>query len=254
MSLIKHLQEIEIDPIDICNRTCEFCPRSFDTFSNTKARLSFETAQKINDRLKEINYSKIVSFVGFGEPLLHKHLEECIRLVVADLTLDDVFIVTNGDFLTESRLQSLADAGVTTIKVSMYDEDLSTHFNAIAPSSLNMVYRHYYATTPQLVNRNEIWNSPKNYYIERACYIPFTSTLIDYHGNYLLCANDWSKSTHFGTVWSHSIEKAWLGSEINYFRHQLQNHQRTLFPCSACQVDGCQSGKTQFNAFNNWTL
>lgn len=249
MSLLNNLLEIEIDPIDICNRSCSFCPRSFPSFSNTKAKLDLEMCSLINKRLKEINYSNTIGFAGFGEPLLHKELEQCISTIVEGLTLKEVHVVTNADYLTSDRLNKLYVAGVTKIRVSMYDKDISAILDKITHPSLEMEYRHYYNTTPTLVNRNEMWDNPKQLNIPRSCYIPFTSLLMDYHGYYYLCANDWRKQVSTGKVATTSIEEAWLGDTINTFRKMLIKEDRTARPCSTCDVNGCLVGSEQFTNF-----
>ena len=61
------IQKIEIDPIDVCNRTCSFCPRGVG-YPNTKRKIDYDTAAAINKNLKNISYTGSISFAGMGEP------------------------------------------------------------------------------------------------------------------------------------------------------------------------------------------
>jgi radical SAM protein with 4Fe4S-binding SPASM domain len=250
MSLVDLLQEVEIDPIDICNRSCVFCPRS-QNYPNTKRRLDSATSLKINESLLEIDYKNAVSFCGFGEPLLHKELETHIKLVTQGLSLTQLFIVTNGDYLTSERLKSLEDVGITQVKVSLYDSDTSEQFLSKNSTSIKLTFRHYYQRPDFEVMRNEIYHKKHSLNISRPCYLPFTSTLIDFDGNILLCANDWTKHNCFGNVHSTTLAQAWSSSALNGYRDMLAQGRRQSFPCSACDVNGCLSGQAQFDTYRS---
>ena len=64
---------IEINPTELCNRTCSFCPRS-STYPNQNLNLSIEDALIIKQRLNEINFNGRLHFTGQGEPTLNKNL------------------------------------------------------------------------------------------------------------------------------------------------------------------------------------
>lgn len=242
------LKEVEIDPIDICNRSCVFCPRS-QNYPNTKRKLTESVSRAINASLQEMQYTETVSFCGFGEPLLHKQLEQQIKLVVAGLHLKDIFIVTNGDYLSRDRLHSLEQAGVRTVKVSLYDSDQSEQFLELNDTSISLQFRHYYTRPDFEVMRNEIYLNPQPLFHSRPCYLPFTSTLIDWEGTVLLCANDWSKTNSFGNVCETSLSEIWNSSSLDGWRSMLAQGRRQAHPCSSCDVNGCLSGQTSFDTW-----
>ena len=79
---LSSLRSVQINPIDICNRKCVFCPRSDpEIYTSKNWVISEQTTQKIVDDLNEINFNGRVGFVGFGEPLLHKKLTRHIKLI-----------------------------------------------------------------------------------------------------------------------------------------------------------------------------
>lgn len=247
--LITLLQEIEIDPINICNRSCSFCPRG-QGYANTKDRLTVEISHAINKSLREIEYSNIISFCGKGEPLLHKRLEEHIKIILSGIYPRQVLLICNGDRVTPERLKSLKEAGVTDIRISLYDSDTSADFMSMNESiGLNMGFRHNYNGVNFEVNRNEILDKVKKDPIDRSCYYPFTNTVIDYSGDVLLCCNDWTKTTKFGNVLTSSIKDIWCSKRLNAIRNRLAQSKRDFFPCSACDVDGCLSGQKQFESY-----
>ncbi len=68
---------IELNPTELCNLTCSFCPRSQD-YPNQNLHMSLETIDVVVQHIKELdkandtNQEVIVSNTGRGEPSLHK--------------------------------------------------------------------------------------------------------------------------------------------------------------------------------------
>lgn len=237
--------KLEIDPIDICNRTCSFCPRSIG-YPNTKEKMNLSTAININKKLKDIDYSGIITIAGFGEPLLHKDLEHLIRTIIKDLNIQECKIITNGDYLDKTRAQSLKNAGVTHIKISMYDEDLSNYFSKFL-TEFEVEYQKYFNGPDNLVNRNEIYSNFKDHCVERTCYIPFYKMFMDFNGEVFLCSHDWNKSVSGGNINEKNFEEIWI--KFNEYRKVLKSGKRSLFPCSACNAHGTLKGKKYFDQF-----
>ncbi len=53
------LQSITINPTELCNRTCHFCPRSNPKiYPNRNIHINEDTVKRISDELKINNYSK----------------------------------------------------------------------------------------------------------------------------------------------------------------------------------------------------
>ena len=82
MSAISTLRMIEINPIEICNRVCEFCPRSMpELYPNKNLKTSNVLIQKIADDCNGFGFNGRIGFVGFGEPTLHKNIIEQIEIL-----------------------------------------------------------------------------------------------------------------------------------------------------------------------------
>lgn len=255
--LISSLKSVEINPVEACTRRCSFCPRSNPKlYPTTNNRISLKTCTKIAEDLAKINYSGRVGFVGFGEPLLHKELEDCIR-VIREKNLDIPFIeiITNGDLLTYKRIQSLYTAGCNLIVVSMYDADISEKINRLKDDTpIQIIFRHHYDSKNnynlELVNRKEMAFNSNYLYVKSPCYIPFYKMFIDWNGDVLTCQNDWSRTLIFGNINSTSIEEIWCGELYNNFKKNLTGGTRKIEPCSKCNVCGVTRGEKEFNNFN----
>ncbi len=115
-----NVESVTIEVNSKCNRKCWFCPNSLlDRYSENKMMPDM-LFQKIISELKEINYSEIITYSFYNEPLLDENLEDKIRFVKKMLPKCKQLITTNGDFLTEKRLDSLIDAGLDYLIVSVY--------------------------------------------------------------------------------------------------------------------------------------
>ena len=67
---------IELSLIDVCNRSCSFCPKSDPTIApDTYMKMSRALVDKLYKDLKKINYNGSIALCGYGEPLLHKDIE-----------------------------------------------------------------------------------------------------------------------------------------------------------------------------------
>ena len=246
---ISTLRMIEINPIEICNRVCEFCPRSMpELYPNKNLKTSNELIQKIADDCNSFDYDGRIGFVGFGEPTLHKKIIEQIEILSTIKTLNYLEINTNGDFLNRDKIKQLKKAGLTHLTVSMYDEDISDKLFEMGKGiDIEIVPRHCYPQKFELkiVNRNDIFTG-KGKTVKRSCYIPFYKMFIDWNGNVLTCSEDWARESNLGNVLDSNIKDIWLGANIQFYRKHLYKGNRIKCkPCNGCDINGTLWGKEQ---------
>lgn len=257
--LLSSLKSVEINPSESCTRKCSFCPRSNSKlYPSTHTRISVELCEKIGRDLADIKFTNHVGFVGFGEPLLHQQLEQCIAAIrVCNTNLKYLEINTNGDLLTAERIASLYEAGCNVIAVSMYDHDATAYFNNLKGDiPIQMIYRHHYDASIDyglnIVNRKEIAFDNNLLNIQKPCYRPFYKLFIDWNGDVLTCDNDWARTLTLGNVSEQSIRDVWLGKAYNEFKAKLLNG-RNHSPCNKCNACGTLRGETEYNLFNETT-
>ena len=66
---------IDINPTELCNRTCVFCPRHDPkVYPNQNLHMEIDTAHKIRKELEELNWTGTINLCGNGEPLIHKDI------------------------------------------------------------------------------------------------------------------------------------------------------------------------------------
>jgi radical SAM protein with 4Fe4S-binding SPASM domain len=99
-----------------CNLACDHCYIAAGPWQPTDGELSLSEIKRITDEILDINPGPMFVLTG-GEPLLRKDLEDIAEYAASRGAT--VVVGTNGTGLTEARIRSLKDAGVTGVAVSI---------------------------------------------------------------------------------------------------------------------------------------
>ncbi len=253
------LQMVEINPTELCNRKCSFCPRSNRrVYPNRNKHISVKTIEHLCKGLKDINFNNRIGFVGFGEPLLCKTLIPCIKKVKEIIPdIEWLEINTNGDKLTAEKIKELYEAGLTNITISMYDSDKTDYFKELKGSiPIDLIFRHHYNPETNynlnIVNRKEMLQKKNKIHSKDSCFLPFYKLMLDWNGDVLLCNNDWSRQNKFGNVNYDTIKNIWFGEALNNFRKKLLSTRKACGPCRYCSIDGKLRGIDSVELFLNY--
>ena len=256
---------IEISESGTCNRKCVFCPRSDPNFPDIQEFISKDLIIKISNDLKSVNYSGIILFSGFVEPLLDKEIYQKIALIRSFLKLPKIELVTNGDVLDLKRLNQLFFSGLDTILISVYDSaaDAKKYKDMCETAGLRedqYVIRHRYLPPEEnfgitINNRSGMMSSALHAIpiLEKPsiepCYYPHYTFFIDYLGDVLVCPHDWGKKMIAGNISRDSFKNIWLGEKFTRARKMLEMGNRNLNPCNKCDVKGTLIGESHVNAW-----
>jgi radical SAM protein with 4Fe4S-binding SPASM domain len=110
--------QLQIETTSVCNAKCHFC--LYPVLDRKREFMDLELFTKIISEAATIPQIWSVCLTGLGESMLDPHLEARIRLVRSLLpseTFVDVF--TNGTYLTPARFDSLRDAGLDCVSISL---------------------------------------------------------------------------------------------------------------------------------------
>jgi GTP 3',8-cyclase len=260
---------VEFNIAGNCNRTCSFCPVSDPkVYHGSKELMDIEVYRKIVTDLADIHYEGKILYSAFSEPLLHKEIEVLIKITKDKLPKSRVEIVSNGDLITEKKLQKLFDSGLDTISISMYDgpeqkEYFGKMMTSLGLSDSQVVLRRRYfengnygitiSNRAGIINSNEYRDEKEEQVsalpLKQSCYYPFYMTLIDMNGNMLLCPHDWSKTMVFGNTMQNHIWELWKSKTIETTRKILAKDNRNFKPCDKCDVDGKVMGTESYLAW-----
>ena len=250
---------IELSIIDVCNRSCIFCPKSDHSVApDTYQQMEKPLITKLCKDLKSINYKGSVTLCGYGEPLLHKDVNMIVKQL-SEVAL--VEIVTNGDVLTEKKLKDLYLSNANKVLISMYDgpEQIKKFKNIISnsgvPENFVILRDRWFSEKKdygiKLTNRTgtiSIGNQPDLDKYKK-CYYPSYQVLIDWNGDIFLCPQDWQRRNTMGNIMQKNFFDIWTGSIITKYRKKLIKGERDLNPCNSCNADGTLLGK---NHIKSW--
>jgi radical SAM protein with 4Fe4S-binding SPASM domain len=245
---------IELSLIDVCNRSCTFCPKSDPTVApDTYQKMSRLLINKLTTELKKMKYRGAIALCGYGEPLLHKDILYITKKLAEAASVE---IVTNGDVLTSKTLKNLYLAKASRVLISMYDgpEQIKKFKKIIklskVPDDFVILRDRWYDKDSnfgvKLTNRTgtiKIGNQIKNDF-HTTCYYPSYQFLIDWNGDVFLCPQDWQRRVTMGNMMQEDIYSIWSGKIMSKYRKQLLNGKRTSSPCNSCNAQGTLLGQT----------
>jgi radical SAM protein with 4Fe4S-binding SPASM domain len=239
---------VDINPTELCNRTCSFCPRGVD-YPNTNLHITDDVIEKIGIDLEEVDFQGMINICGNGEPLLSKNLIPLISC----LSKFSIELVTNGDELVEGRIVELYDAGIDYINVSLYDgehqlDEFHNLFERCGIPESNYTLREYWVVPDGFANRagSLDFGNPR---INESCYYLHYSIQIDWNGDVLFCVQSvYNKSITHGNILETSMKDIWYGESMSKYRELLKEN-RHHSPCNKCDVIGTRFGE---NFVDEW--
>lgn len=115
-----NIRLFEIEPHSFCNRKCWFCPNSIiDRTGPVKFLDSKIYSQALRD-LASIDYSGVLSFVGWCEPFSQPQFFDYLKEAKEYLPYALIFSNTNTDYLTSSVIRDAADIGLNVLRAQLY--------------------------------------------------------------------------------------------------------------------------------------
>lgn len=115
---------IQIQVTNLCNFKCFYCSACQPVEKRKKQGLllqhmPFEDFKQCIDSISKAGGVKVINLVGWGEPLLHPDIADMVRYAKEEKAATFVRIVSNGSLLTPELSDSLIDAGLDNLRVSL---------------------------------------------------------------------------------------------------------------------------------------
>jgi len=121
---------VHIEPTNVCNFKCTFCPESFSNYEDKAGglhRLDLERFNLIVKELKTLPKLKQLNFFMMGEPLVNKNLSNFIK-IASDNDLSEWYMVsTNGTLLTEEKFKGICESGLHYLRISIFGSNQNIH-------------------------------------------------------------------------------------------------------------------------------
>ena len=235
-SFLDQISVIEINPTELCNLKCFFCPRS-TFYPNENLNMSLDTATEIHRQLKDIDYRGEVSITGRGEPTLHPKFDELCEIFLTDKTWT-LKINTNGKRFDRYFTQIIQFDRIIYNVYSKPEDDyiaVMDKYNFIP----HITIKHkpmdmLWYDRPSFTNRAGSWKTNRIPEDGR-CDVIFLKLFIDWDGTYRVCCEDWKEKISMGTIFDQTIREYVEDSvQLQEYRLMLMNGERTTSPCNQC--------------------
>jgi len=266
----KNLTQIEIEIFSFCNRQCWFCPNSFIDRHSTNNFMDENLYLKILSELQEIDYSNIITYSRYNEPLSDKIFLTRLKQARKACPNAELHTNSNGDYITKEYLDELVNAGLNSIAIQCYfGENENFDFRIAGEKAKAMaqkldlgleilefdVFNRIIFKFPRddikvtysahdfkkiANNRGDTLKKVLPYERTSSCLIQFKHLYIDYNGSFMACCNlrsDIEKHKDFilGNANESSIFEVFMGEKIINYRKKLGVNGKKIWPCDSCK-------------------
>lgn len=119
---------VYIDPSNICNFRCAFCPTGdqelIQSINRPRGVMDFELFKKIADDLLVFNGAiKRVNLCKDGEPLLNQNVSKMVSYIKSKNVAENVDLTTNGSLLDKVKAIELIEAELDGVRISVEHVD-----------------------------------------------------------------------------------------------------------------------------------
>ncbi len=121
---------IYLEPTNICNFKCLYCPESFDNYKEAAGghfQLSLDDFKAVARQIKALGTVKTLNFYMMGEPFVNKSLPQFISIAKTEAIAERVIVTSNGTLVKPHLYQSICDSRLDYLRVSIYGGTEASH-------------------------------------------------------------------------------------------------------------------------------
>ena len=146
---MKRFKKVYIEIINICNLSCNFCPKT----KRKLGQMSVEQFKKIIEEIKP--YTDYIYLHLMGEPTLHKDLEAFLQIAYeAGLKVN---ITTNGTLLHKAKEVLLKSPSLRQVNISLHSFEANEQ-GIDLKDYVNQIARFVDEAAPRIICSLRLWN------------------------------------------------------------------------------------------------
>lgn len=251
-SNLSYFSAIGIETMNKCNNDCSFCPINFKLDKRPFEKMDEVLFRKIVNELSEIYFAGYLGMSSNNEPYMDKRLVSWIGYAREKCPSAYIYLYTNGILLDSKKVVQSIDAGISSIVIDNYNDNLVLNDNIkeIVKELEKRQYTNHHdkidivlrKKTEILTNRggtapNKKPNVFKAYmaYWDVGCVHPFYDIVVRPNGKISLCCEDALGQVTLGDVTEQTLLEIWKGSKYTVIRKELLNKGRkNLTLCNVC--------------------
>lgn len=235
-NIFKYTNRISIELSNLCNysKMHKKCPLNRN--NGEKKILSLDTIKKIIDEVSENDFSGVIAFHTYNEPLIDPRLFYIIDLVKSKCKKAKIFLLSNGFYFNQTMANELVGIGVDRIDITAYTPK---DFEDLKKITIPIPYSIFPSFNPDsLDDRLCIYDksalTDKN--IIKPCYNILNDIIITSDAKISLCCLDWDRRHCFGNLNKQSIKNVILETGIYEDFKKIASGNRERKICKNCVI------------------
>lgn len=235
---------LDLETISSCNRTCITCIRNSHPHKDViqpwheKHYLSEDVIYMAVDQAVSLGFRGGICLSHYNEPLMDERLPEIVANIRTMGKFEEIFLNTNGDFLTPELAQSL-DGKLDRIIITLYMDEPQKSERAKLVTSLfkktevnaNIVSEHMATHYSPVFPVRDLARA----HVNRPCRESTIRAIINHRAQFLLCCDDVVGNFDLGTFPETSLFDYWYGGKKAALEANLIVGNRSYHPhCSTC--------------------
>ena len=245
-------QAVEIETVNRCNGTCEFCPvnkndekRPFHIMEDTLFEKIIKELKGISKMLEADGKQLFIALHSNNEPFIDQRMEKFIKYAKENIPNAFLYLYTNGTLLKTDMFERILQY-LDRIDIDNYSDELE-----ILPD-LEHLYKyciehnvehdkvkfHIRKEHEVLTTRGgQAPNKKKVKTIKSQCYLPYVQFIIRPDGKVSLCCNDALGTYTMGNANNQTLMEIWESKEYEEIRSSMYKEGRkNLDLCKECDT------------------
>lgn len=238
--------KVEIETINRCNNTCNFCPVNKNMDTRPLKIMEMGIFNSIIRQLKDLGYSGSLGLFSNNEPLMDNRIADLCAIAKKELPGAYLYLYTNGLLLTEDKLDALMKS-LDKLFIDNYDDDRKLigpvqkiydycTEKGLYDGKIEIIMRkkseHLSTRAGQAANRSKIET------LKSSCIYPFCQLVIRPDGKVSLCCNDALGRMTMGDINTEKIRDIWHNDRYRNVRNILLKSRAGLELCRSCDFIG----------------
>jgi organic radical activating enzyme len=240
-----HPNVINIETINRCNSTCEFCTANRNAEKRPFQKIDDQLFYNIIDQLADWGYKGHLTLYGNNEPLLDTRIIEFHKYAREKLPDAFIFMSTNGLILDVEKLDKVKPY-INQLIINNYSLEMKLH------DSIQKVYDHIKANPEEYkdldvqiqiryikeVLTNRAGSAPNKQsngkIIKETCLMPFTDMWIMPNGKLGVCCCDNFEVTDLADLNKVTVKEGWESAKYQGLRKAIASGRQNYPFCKYC--------------------
>ena len=238
-------ESIEIETINRCNGTCNFCPINRNDDTRKLHKMEESLFYNVIDQLAEIKYCGRISLFSNNEPFIDKRIYEFSEYTSNKLPGAYKILFTNGSLITEEGFNRI----IPHLNMLNFDIYYDNSIKDEIPSEVKKIIRSNMFNDNikqkvmfQFIDRKAIRNNrggqsknrKKIYRVQAPCMLPFIQMIVRPTGETSLCCNDALGKYTLSDLNHEKLVDAWNNEKYNEIRENIRKTRQNIEMCQLC--------------------